>query len=93
MYRYTYFLDKSTDLFYLKLNWLTSKRSGPSASWANKAGLDDETSDCWIRDVESVFNEMPVKGEQTGFKIDDDGDDDADIKRISSINNKYYSIA
>jgi hypothetical protein len=35
---------------------------------------------------------LPVKGEQTDFNIVDDGDD-ADIKRISSISYKYYSIA
>ncbi|CAF4857128.1 unnamed protein product [Rotaria sp. Silwood2] len=73
---------------------IVSQKSGPNASSANKAGLDDDTSDCCITDAESIrclllVNE-PVKDEQTGFNIDDDNGGDADIKRISSIS--YQNI-
>lgn len=59
---------------------LTSKRSGPSASCASNAGLDDETSDCWITDAESVRCRLLFNGERIDLLTDGD-----DVNWISSI--------
>ncbi len=58
----------------------TSKSSGPNASCASNAGLDDDTSDCCMTVSESIRGRFVFNGEQSDlFTVGDD------VNPISSI--------